>query len=233
MWCGNCGKQGHTITTCIGPLHEGLLQGCPRCNQAAHNLDDCPARKSTEKDLFNYLVRKRDKRPPLAYGHDFRDVPGFRENNYRPWTRAFAVENALRYQTHIYRTESQDEILESDPAWGRSKSIPSQALGAQRDRSRSRSPVRENARPIRTRTPPPQPQYSRQVLRSDEASQDPVAPEEFPALEFPKYLSTNVVALNATADSRLGGESVGATDRMEEGEGLDRLEEEVMAQDEA
>jgi hypothetical protein len=228
----------------VGPLHNGFLRGCPRCNITTHNLEDCRIKNLRDQEKFHLLVRKRHNRPPLEYSRDFRTVPGFGtpESPFRPWTRAFAAANAFAYESHVYRVEDKDEHLVDDPAWERPESIPSQALQIHRGRSRSRSPIPAAQNPIRNRTPPlqyrrqatpPPPQSSRQVTPPRPQSPRQVTPPPPPPpphnslpVKKPRrcFLPAPTQDINVHIPTDEGNES---TEQIM----LDRLETEVMEQD--
>lgn len=151
--CENCGNKGHTLNACIGLVHNVFLRGGLSYNQSDHNLEHCRFKTVEKQDLFNFLIKKRDKRPPLQYSRDLREVAGIGivDHPQRPWTRDFGADNALKYQFHIYGKENQDEILKSNPAWNHPASIPSQAFSQQGGRSRSRSQAQAHNQPIRNR----------------------------------------------------------------------------------
>ncbi|KAL0938370.1 uncharacterized protein CTRU02_204980 [Colletotrichum truncatum] len=72
--CGNCGKPGHQLANCVGPVtrDRGDIRGCPFCNTKSHTYDACckgyeerNGTKVTLEDHFQYLVRQRPGLPMI------------------------------------------------------------------------------------------------------------------------------------------------------------------------
>ncbi|KXX74586.1 Reticulocyte-binding protein 2 a [Madurella mycetomatis] len=69
--CANplCGKPGHTIAICPGPVHAefGWMLGCFFCNQYDHYADDCPMMATvTVPALITHLITNRAGLPPFC-----------------------------------------------------------------------------------------------------------------------------------------------------------------------
>jgi hypothetical protein len=58
------------MRTCIGPLQNGFLRGCPKCNTPNHSIEQCwHIRK--DQDFFHLVVASRTNRPPLELSFDY------------------------------------------------------------------------------------------------------------------------------------------------------------------
>ncbi|CAG8961020.1 hypothetical protein HYFRA_00002560 [Hymenoscyphus fraxineus] len=65
MICDNCGKTGHTLRRCMGPLtRDGTIPGCPLCDTVDHELRTCPNLHNwTRRQAWNSAVKLRQGRP--------------------------------------------------------------------------------------------------------------------------------------------------------------------------
>jgi hypothetical protein len=95
--CGNCGRWGHTIRDCVGPVDEdGELDGCPKCNTArSHMYDDCPDRDSDED--FDYIYKYRQRKPPIRSCMAWTSFLGESAVHqawptFIPWSKTFSLE---------------------------------------------------------------------------------------------------------------------------------------------
>jgi len=129
--CGACYQPGHILADCTRKIDKyGFLCGCPRCNTAKHNFDDCvgmPWGKKMKKpklsDYWYWVVIKRLGKPPLRSRLDFRFVNEGKWaalTKLHPQTYQFA---AAHRKHQIY--QGIDEKME-DPSWEHPESIGSQ-----------------------------------------------------------------------------------------------------------
>ncbi|KAI1207555.1 uncharacterized protein F4807DRAFT_469344 [Annulohypoxylon truncatum] len=67
--CANCGKAGHEVVQCPGPVDaDGFVVGCPVHNTRDHSFDQCWVEGDWASDdprYFEYLVQRRAWLPPL------------------------------------------------------------------------------------------------------------------------------------------------------------------------
>jgi hypothetical protein len=75
--CANCGMRGHRLRTCIGPLVNGFIRGCPRCNDVTHWYQNCPV-KSNSIDIANFLIHGRMNQPPIQSTVDYKSLGALR-----------------------------------------------------------------------------------------------------------------------------------------------------------
>lgn len=68
IYCGNCGRLGHQLGTCLGPLKKGHLTGCPYHNTSKHDVDECRDQRlgrGENNKRLHYVVKLRNGLPPL------------------------------------------------------------------------------------------------------------------------------------------------------------------------
>ncbi|KAI9643879.1 hypothetical protein NHQ30_007230 [Ciborinia camelliae] len=96
--CGNpqCRERGHYAADCTKVDAEGYTNGCGYCNNwrvnDGHSLHQCPIFKDgklTVPTVKQYLLRKRDNKPPARFDRDLQEFKDFCPG-YRPWTRETA-----------------------------------------------------------------------------------------------------------------------------------------------
>ncbi|KAI0383492.1 hypothetical protein F5Y04DRAFT_278669 [Hypomontagnella monticulosa] len=65
--CANCGLKGHCNRACVTALYpHGDIQGCYRCNDRSHIIDDCTMQPPlTDRDRYQIEVVERVGLPPL------------------------------------------------------------------------------------------------------------------------------------------------------------------------
>jgi hypothetical protein len=159
--CANCGMRGHRLRTCMGPLVNGFIRGCPRCNDVTHSYQNCPVKRNPI-DVANLLIHSRMNRPPIQSTVDYKSLEGFSTTAHRPWTIEYAIRNSQAYLSHIYRVNPEMEDSNRDPQWDNGSHILPQVdhVGAMPWRLRPRS---DTILPGAMRLPPlsPPPLYKK------------------------------------------------------------------------
>ncbi|KAI1458662.1 hypothetical protein F4805DRAFT_474178 [Annulohypoxylon moriforme] len=115
--CANCGKEGHKLDVCPGPVNEdGFLPGCPIHNTAAHNIDLCGPH--SDAVFFQYAVAKRAGIPPIRSAiawPSLIDRPGFVSVSFS-LTRAFSRQVDRRLiDGYIFNMQPFQYQLGTDP----------------------------------------------------------------------------------------------------------------------
>ena len=126
--CANCDREGHGLAECIWPDLEGVICGCPACNDAGHSIEDCSFVEKTDEAIFRWLVTERNNKPaifsPAYCGLELAQLACRKSNSLppRPWTKTFALKfradkatarEGIRYRTGAQTpTDSKTDTVE-------------------------------------------------------------------------------------------------------------------------
>ncbi|KAI9649773.1 hypothetical protein NHQ30_002354 [Ciborinia camelliae] len=152
--CGNCGRSGHVLKKCMGPVTEyGHIDECPLCNTKQHTFVQCTNRESKfdVRTFRHYFLQCRNNAPPLRFPRDFRkeefwrlEVESAKEEDTSP-CRLWSVEFSRQFQQdnpYYWEKKSIYERVIVDPTWSdgsKMDSFQGDLTDRQVSRARSRS----------------------------------------------------------------------------------------------